>query len=266
MPLAPQVQAVTKAFARRIRRDEGHRYRVKCADGAWRAAPSVTRVLGTLGKPALIGWAARSQHTVDLEAAWTLYDTLPRGFPRWKFEALFQAEAGEMKAHERLLKNANDHGAQVHTAIETSLRGDDVAALEITEAARAGFALWQEWWATTNLTPLSIEGAVTYFEGKAPVFAGTYDLLAERQDGSLVLIDWKTSSSVGHVEQRLQNVAYRTALRQMGIEAPIEGLLVRIPKCGISKIETYDVKDPADAAFSCFRALVTVHAWSARAS
>ncbi len=118
-----------------------------------------------------------------------------------------------MKARERLLQNANDDGAQVHAAIEACLKGRGRARADRRT--------------TAALAPLSVEGMVTCFAGEVPVFAGTYDLLAERPDGSLVLIDWKTSASVGHVEQRLQNVAYRTALRQMGIEAPIAGLLAR---------------------------------------
>ncbi len=261
MPNPARVRAVTDAFARRIRRDERHRYRVKCGDGAWRAAPSVTRVISLLAKPARIGWAARTQYEADLEAAWQLYQESTPGFPRWKFEALFQAEVGEVKAHERLLRSANDHGTQVHNAIETDLLGEDVGALGLTPAAEAGLELWREWWAGAGLTPLAIEGMVAYFEKGLPVFAGTYDLLAQPTDGSLVLVDWKTSSSIGHVEQRLQNVAYRKALRQMGIRDQIAGLLVRIPKCGISKVETYDVLDDATAAFRSFRALVTVHRW-----
>src|SRR5688500_12362082 len=113
---------VVEAYSKRIRRDDGHRYQVKCADGVSRPAPSVTAVIENMDKPFLVRWAARSQYEADLEAAWNLYKAYPLGFPRWKFEALFQAEVGSLKAHERLLQQASAHGTEVHEAIEADLR------------------------------------------------------------------------------------------------------------------------------------------------
>jgi len=60
------------------------------------------------------------QYEADLESAWALYSTCAPGFPRWKFEAVFQAEVGELK-HGVLLRRAANHGHELHAAIEAAL-------------------------------------------------------------------------------------------------------------------------------------------------
>jgi hypothetical protein len=250
-------------FRKRVRRDKRHRYSVRCADGAWRPAPSVSAVLGNLEKRALIGWAARMQHDADIEAAFRIHDKYQRRFPKWQYEAVFQAEVGSVLAHEATTRKAADNGTAVHAAIEAYLLGSDAPDRGLSEHPRAGFEIWREWWQTAGLTALAIECPVAYFENGEPVYAGTFDLLAIREDGTLVLIDFKTGS-IGYQEQRLQSVAYRAAARQMGVTGEVAGLLVKVPRCADGRVETYEVKDDLDEAFACFRALNTVHAWRAR--
>jgi len=54
-----------------------------------------------------------------------------------------------------------------------------------------------------------------------------------------VLVDWKGGSVGPWNEQILQSVAYRKALEQMGVPAPITGMLVRIPRTKGKSVETF---------------------------
>jgi hypothetical protein len=256
-----EVDAALAIFEGRIRRDAHHRYKVRCDDGVWRTAPGVTRILSCLGKDALVGWAAFAQYFVDVETAWKLYADEPRGWPRWKFDAVFQAEAGAQRAHEKILVAATDHGTMVHNAIEAFLCGrPHVDGLQ-TDAARDGFDVWRAWWRSAELAPVAVEKAVAYFENGLPTYTGTFDLLARRRDDTLVVIDWKTSKTIGHPEQRLQSVAYRAALAQAGAPMP-DGMLVRVPRCSTSRVEVLEVDDDVNDTFAAFLALARVHAWS----
>jgi hypothetical protein len=260
-PLGAATRDALSAFRGRVRRDKRHRYSVECPDRVWRRAPAVSAILANLEKGALVGWAARTQQEADMEAAFNIHQTYRGLWPRWKYEAVFGAEVGAALAHEAATRHAANQGSAIHAAIEADLLGQPHAGRFLDEHCRSGFEMWREWWATAGLVPIAVESPVALFEGDLPLYAGTFDLLAERTaTGRLVLIDIKTGS-IGYEAQRLQSIAYRAALRHMGITADIDGMLVKVPRVKDQTVETYEIRDDFEPAFECFRALATVNSW-----
>lgn len=210
-------------------------------------APSVTTILQALNKPALIGWAAREERKmVSAYAAklyHELYDTVEGKVPAEMFEQLLQERLGK-GAHLQLLAKASSVGSEVHARIEWEFKGElglpraTEPPLLTSEQAERSFKRWQEWRAEVKLKPLAAE---TKLYSALFGYGGTLDLLAEMdvniaaEDSPFpnyvrhkVVIDFKTGKSI-YAESFLQNIAYRMALQEDGIETQ-GGVIVRLPK------------------------------------
>lgn len=199
--------------------------------------PSVTTVLSTLAKPALINWAAREERKYATTVAGDLYTRLFKVLEEpatpEKFTELLNDELGK-PANRQLIEQAASVGTQVHARIEWGLKGElglDRAPDEplLTSAqARRSFDRWVDWRTTIKLRPIGIEKRIySMLFG----YGGTLDLLAEVElDGKTVLavIDWKTGKAV-YAESFLQNVAYRMAIKEEGLDASV-GFIIRLPK------------------------------------
>ena len=193
--------------------------------------PSVTTVLGVIGKPALLNWYAKMEREMVMKVAGELYQDAPAQ-PKMApaaWTTTMQLRLSKEKAGQKELAKAAEIGSQVHSLIEWTLRASLMQQAgpspRISDKAQWAFMAWEDWRRSVNLKPIFVEQVVwsnTYG------YAGTLDLLAE-VNGKLTVLDWKSGKAV-YPEAHLQNAAYRTAIREMGHGNPVAGLIVRLPK------------------------------------
>jgi hypothetical protein len=224
--------------------------------------PSVTHILGCIGKPALINWAANQERAACIDAAADLYLDLCKASPmsRPAYVTTFQGRLSKQKAHRRELEKAGEVGSQVHALIEWNLRqqlGQKVGPEpRVVDDAQWAFMAFQDWANSVRLTPLFIEQTVfSTIHG----YAGTMDLLAE-VNGVPTLIDFKTGKAI-YAEAYLQNVAYQVALAEMGHTTAQSGLVVRLPKVQTDPQFEVGMVPPVADLFPTFLAVKTVWQW-----
>ena len=247
------------ATAKRTTTKTGRFYHVDGMD-----LPSVTTVLGTIAKPALIKWAENTAKQATIDAAADMYVDLSRitnGTPmsRPAYIASLESRIGKAKASERESQKALEIGSQTHALIEWSLRrslGQVAARPETTPPAEWAFMAYEDWARSVALEPIFIEQTVWSTQHG---YAGTLDLLA-RVNGKRMLIDFKTSKSC-YAEYDLQNVAYQAALAEMGHGACDGGLIVRLPK--VETDPEFEVKEcgTVDELLPVFLATLRVWQW-----
>lgn len=222
-------QSPSSPPAKPARRDTKQGRFYTMADGS--EYVSVTTFLGAINKPALVGWAAKEERKMTIQAAADLYaDTHGTALmSRPTYITTLDSRIGRVKAHTKLMAKASEIGTQAHALIEWNLRrslGQEAGPEPVIgEAATLAFVAYERWAKEVNLKPLLIEQKVYSHTHR---YAGTMDLLAE-VNGVLTLIDWKTSKDV-YAEAHLQNVAYQVALTEMGHATPEAGLILRLPK------------------------------------
>lgn len=197
--------------------------------------PSVTTLLSIIGKDAVIRWAANQERQACVLAATELYLSAPAGvrMSRAAYEASLLARIGDA-AHTKALERAGQVGSAVHAMIEHRLRKqlglDPGAEPRLPPEGVSAYAAFERWNETAQLTPIAIEQVVW---SATHGYAGTMDVLGEVTiDGARVkcVLDWKTGKAI-YREAKAQVSAYARALVEMGhAEAPIHGLIVRLPK------------------------------------
>lgn len=223
--------------------------------------PSVTTILGCLGKPALVTWAANLERTLITEAASQLYQDL-HGTPKMKPDAFVRtltARVGVVKAHQKETDKALEIGSQAHAAIEWAMRkalGQVTPEPKVRPEAMWAYMAFDDWAREHQVKPLRVEQVVW---SRTHGYAGTLDLLAE-VDGRVALVDFKTSKAV-YAEAHLQNVAYQVALAEMGHQVAEVGYIVRIPK--LESDPAFEAVEVAPVAelFTTFQAVLTVWRW-----
>jgi hypothetical protein len=237
-----------------------------CPDGVDRV--SVTTVIGVLAKPALIGWAAKEERNLVLDAAAEfLVESKEVVNPR-EYRKFLEARLGAQKAHVKKLRAATDIGSAVHEKIEWTLRGELQQAVgpepQLEGAALWAFMAWEDWRKSVNLVPVQIEQMVYSVKHG---YAGTLDLFAEMDlptgQRGMAVLDWKTSKAL-YPESSLQSAAYAEALIEMGhAEHPLWGCVVRLPK--LETDPAFEVKFLAPKeqgeAFKSFRAAAYLWRW-----
>lgn len=225
--------------------------------------PSVTTILGTIAKPALVKWAENTTKAAVVGAAADLYlDTtkLP-AMTRTMFVASLEARLGKQRQTEREMQKAQEIGSQTHNLIEWTLRkqlGQVVGNRPATTApAEWAFMAFQDWAKEVELEPIFIEQAVW---SKTHGYAGTMDLFA-RVQGKTTLIDFKTGKSI-YGEAHLQNVAYQVALEEMGHGLPeAGGLILRLPKVESDPSFEVGVVPPREELFPVFLSCIRLWRW-----
>lgn len=231
----------------------GRFYRIEEVD-----YPSVTNILGVIGKPALIAWSAKVERELCMEASASLYEDVaetPR-MARSAWLTTLQLRMGQEKAHKKELEKAGEIGSQAHAMMEWTLlkkMGREPGPCPaMSDKSTWAFMAWEDFAKMVNLKPLLIEqviysemwgfagtmdlyatvdleGLVKWFEkNKPPVPAILIDLLKTKKEAT-ALLDWKTGKAI-YSEAELQNAAYRQALREMKHGDPELGLIVRLPK------------------------------------
>lgn len=256
-----KVATIAAEAGKRPVRVDGASGRFYLVDGD--SLPSVTHILGCIGKPALINWAANQERTLVSEASADLYDDLvklPKPLSHMAYLTTLQGRIGKAKAHSRELAKAGEIGTQVHHLIEWNLRKSLGQSLgpepRVVDDAQWAFMAYQDWANSVNLKPKFIEQTVF---SRVHGYAGTMDLLAE-VNGEERLIDFKTGKAI-YAEAHLQNVAYQVALSEMGHGTPTGGLIVRLPKVQTDPaFEVVEVGPVADL-FPTFLAVKDVWRW-----
>jgi hypothetical protein len=183
---------------------------------------SVTEVIGALGKPGLMWWAAE-------EAARACAAYLREGAA--EHDAIERAR----KAFLRTRDAAAEAGTLAHEMIEAYLEGQDpedvidaFADVDVVDRARRAFSRFASWWPTSGYTVhLSEEQIVD----RATGYGGTLDLVLRAADGSLVIGDVKTGRGV-YDEVTIQLAAYAALLRSERQTPVTRGLVIHCPADG----------------------------------
>lgn len=242
---------------KRISRERAGRY-YETPDGTY---PSVTNILGVVGKPALLNWMASREREYVMDAAADLFMDAPATprMSRLAFLSTLKTRLSAAKAGDKLKEKAAEIGTAVHALVEWNLRksiGQEPGpAPQINPAATLAYAAFEEWRGLVKLEPVYIEQTVwsSVFE-----YAGTLDLAAyitipedrelvkkafrcpsdlsleafyQQHKGERVFFtgDIKSGKKI-YLEARFQVAAYAAALQEMGHQRSEFGLVIRLPK------------------------------------
>lgn len=220
--------------------------------------PSVTTILKSINKPALLNWASYGARDATRRVARSIYETahpggLCLGLDAASFAAAVEKAQGRRPAHLDRGEVAMEIGTLVHARIEAEMRrelGQDVPLIEIPtdeivdgrkvpHPARTAYEAYCAWRKANEVRPVALELRVY---SRQFMFAGTTDFVGRVAD-VLTVADWKTSKAV-YAEYRIQIAAYRHALVEMQDElktAVVGGLVLRFPKEAADGFEAHDV-------------------------
>jgi hypothetical protein len=196
--------------------------------------PSVTTVLKVVGKPELDYWKAK---TVAEETLRTL-----------------SVEQGIL-APKKVMENAGDEGTIAHELIDKYWSGTKYDKSEQKEKVQQYLTAFEEFVKIHN--PKMIESEGICYSHKYE-YAGTYDGIFEIA-GEKWLIDWKTSNGI-YRDHKVQIVAYRHALKEMGVEVD-KMVIVQLKNNGLPNVYMVGEKETENEIdmFKAFRACL--HLW-----
>ena len=225
----------------------GRVYRV--AHSAHRPAylPSVTSILSVLDKAALVPWAVRTSLNVVRQE---LHTQRALGFEALRdgTEATDRAGVGAAwveavldraaRAPDETKNAAAGLGTRVHAAVDAIIKGVDPGPLDPDVLpAVDGF---RSWYARSGMT-LSPAGDFTVYS-RTYRYAGAADCLGRAADGSVVVLDFKTSNFI-HSSYALQLAAYAYAVQEMArggeldVDAMLAGTAAVVPMEGAGAAE-----------------------------
>lgn len=217
----------------------GHRYQVDTGSG-WKPVQGVTTILGkVIAKDGLVNWAANLAVQAMVDGA---------------------TPEEAKKAHTKKKDKGADIGSEVHTAIESHIKGEKVTTT--TPEAKKALDAFYEWLTQRDVKFLESEIAVY---SKKYNYCGTCDFIAEI-DGRRYIGDWKTADPKkewknnkytgklqAYPEHYIQVAAYDQALIEMG-HAPFDGhMIVYVTKEG--KLHTFINKETQANKYAWFGAL-----------
>jgi hypothetical protein len=163
------------------------------------------------------------------------------------FLATWRGKVGNQEA-DRVARVATDWGTRVHAACAQLCGGpavDEDPELWPTVNAFGD-------WLTANVR--DVVACERLVVSRQRHYAGTCDLLATLTDGSLAVVDLKTSKQLSP-EYALQLAAYRLALREEGRDVT-RRLVVWLPKAEPGVVRTQDYPDHARDEHTFLAALV----------
>lgn len=141
------------------------------------------------------------------------------GLIRWAYAQGQRKERGEIDDLYDERDKAGDIGSKVHDLVEAIISGADAdEAIEAhsndphVEQITSGVRAFLSWWRGSSLEVIETE---TPLVSEKHEFAGTFDAIARREDGALVLLDWKTSNGI-YPEYVVQLGAYALLLAERG--------------------------------------------------
>jgi hypothetical protein len=266
----------------------GRFYHIPNDDGTTTRMPSVTTILGSINKPALVQWAAKEERLLVSTAAADLYADLAASpqLPRSMYQLALEQRVGKEKAHSKALAEAADLGSAVHQKIDWILKrdlGQPVGPEPMVPAAAIlAVRAFEAWRHAVGLEPLHIEQTIW---SRTHEYAGTLDLVARLQAPALLMlleqqgpveprlalwlraratvtacIDFKTGRAVWP-ESFLQVAAYSRAFAEMGHGRVDGGLVIRLPKTTTDPGFNVVVVPPARELFPTFLAVRQLWTW-----
>lgn len=179
---------MTEQRFQRINSGNGHSYRL---DG--HKIPGATTVIGTLDKPALVGWAAKESASYAVEN----WDRLSGLGQIERFDAIKDARFDTNK-------KAVVRGNRIHALGERLAKGEQVDVPDEITGPVEAYARFLDLW---DFETLSTESPVCRTDYR---YAGTLDAIVKNDRFGTVLLDVKTGSKV-YSEVSLQLAAYRYA-------------------------------------------------------
>ena len=190
----------------------GRMYRVPMGGSRYALFPSVTSVLNVMDKAFLVPWAVRlsldvvREDLVARESGGSGAGTeAAAAAPGWIERLLARASA----AADTQRKQSADFGTRAHAAIDAIVKGGEPLVSDDIAPVVAGFRAWL---AASGLTLSPIGDFPVY--SRRYKYAGAADCLGCAADGSLVVLDFKTSNSI-HGSYALQLAAYAHAVEEM---------------------------------------------------
>lgn len=192
-------------------------------NAAGKRVPGVTTILGILNKPALLKWAWQcGKDGLELE---------------------------------RTRQVAADVGTVAHALCEAHLRGMELErgniAPDVMGKAETSFLRFLDWWDREQLRVLHSELQMVSERWQV---GGTLDVLAERQDGKVVLCDLKTSKGI-YDEMLIQVATYAAMYEETHGRMVDECFIVRIGKEDADDLEVRTVNKRTERV-AAFAALV----------
>lgn len=135
----------------------------------------------------------------------------------------WRKRVGDEEANRRT-RLATERGSWLHGVLEDLWNGEDFSVHLEKCPQFAPYFHAVEGFINEVRNPMLVESAVAWFSPEHEIgFSGTFDMLACMEDGSIALVDWKTSykkkSSSQLADYRMQLGSYTMAIEQMyGIE------------------------------------------------
>jgi hypothetical protein len=208
---------------------------------------SVTKIVGVLDKPALIGWAAKEA------AGYFKTELLRLGAAAMTPEELERIAAAATGAHRRKAKDAADLGTACHAIFEAIIAGKEpeVTPPELVEPKK-DFLRWR---LSTDIEIVAQELAV----GSAMLeFGGRLDAVGySKSRGGFGIVDYKTSSGFYGNEYAYQVGGYALAIEEQ-YDVPVTWAeIVRFGKKPPYDSEARPVTD-LRAAIDAFAVLASV--------
>ncbi|KYR02561.1 hypothetical protein DLAC_00697 [Tieghemostelium lacteum] len=195
--------------------------------------PSVTTVLQIIDKPQLNTWK-RNQMLHEVKEQFLQRPKSIKNEDEWIDKVVKES----IQKPQKVMQHAATIGTQAHSVIDQIIidKTDEIPTLPaLTEEElnkmeapvkiiKNSFDVWLE---GSGLEKVELRD--TMFCSERYKFAGAIDTLGRKKDGSLVAIDWKTSSSV-HTEYLLQVSAYAKAVEEISGEPVPEAWIVKFNK------------------------------------
>lgn len=148
---------------------------------------------------------------------------------QWAFR---QGKEGKATLYEERDKAASI-GTLAHDMVEAHIRGESLTEIPEMFAhdyqrARQAFDAYRQWESDTGIEIVATEMQLVSHRFK---YGGTPDAIGRRRDGTLCLLDWKTSNAV-HADYLIQLAAYKQLWDENNPKYPITGgfYLVRFSK------------------------------------
>jgi hypothetical protein len=167
--------------------------------------PSVTQILNCIAKPGLVDWKVRVGAD---EAA-------------------------------RVSRETADFGTRVHAACEKIALANPLDYLPFPDEIMPFVEAYNVWLACNVARVIGVEMRLA---STAHQYAGTADLVAEMHDGSIAVVDLKTSSSVDETFGA-QLSAYVTALAEQEGVVATRRIVVRMPRKEPGKLDVHEFDD-----------------------
>jgi hypothetical protein len=235
----------TPALAENVR-GKGRHYRA--SDDT--LVPSVTNVIGVMSKgDALTRWSAK----MVAEAAWNMRQSLDA---MGRDEAITVLKQSPWRKSTR----AADRGTDIHAYLEARL--NRLEPEELSDDAEPYRAAADEWFDYIGASFEDVQTEVTLFH---PMYAGTTDLIARRDD-RWVILDFKTSKAI-YDEAALQLSALSGCLT-LADGSPVpwradDGTLLTMPQLVVVRIgeDGWEEKEVADPYGSLTAFFGLLEAW-----